>query len=268
VKSSISRRLLRQLFALISLMTIYACSPDRNLVYFSDLPQTTDFRTPISNYVAPRIQPGDILSVTVSSLNAESNVLFNNVLLPAVGGSNIIADKINEGYLVDNEGAINFPVIGKVPLTGLTKEEATDKMTQLVRNHVKDPIINIRFANFKVTVIGEVNRPATFIVETEKINVLEALGLAGDMTEYGRRENVLIIREKAGERSAVRIDLNQKDVFNSPYFYMQQNDIIYVEPDNKVKVAQTAPGNRYVGIWAAVISVIGFTAITFIRETN
>jgi polysaccharide export outer membrane protein len=79
---------------------------------------------------------------------------------------------------------------------------------------------------------------------------------------------VLIIREKAGERSAVRIDLNQKDVFNSPYFYMQQNDIIYVEPDNKVKVAQTAPGNRYVGIWAAVISVIGFTAITFIRETN
>jgi polysaccharide export outer membrane protein len=208
------------------------------------------------------------MSISVSSLNAESNVLFNNVLLPAVGGSNIIASKINEGYLVDTEGKINFPVIGKVPLSGLTKEEATDKMTALVRNHVRDPIINIRFVNFKVTVIGEVNKPATFIVETEKINVLEALGLAGDMTEFGRRENVLIIREKGGERSAVRLDLNNKNVLSSPYFYMQQNDIVYVEPDNKVKVAQTAPGNRYVGIWAALISVIGFTLITYIRETN
>ena len=102
------------------------------------------------------------MSISVSSLNAESNVLFNNVLLPATNTSNVIADKINEGYLVDKSGSINFPVIGKIPLVGLTKEQATDKMTDLIKEHVKNPIVNIRFVNFKVTVIGEVNKPAYF----------------------------------------------------------------------------------------------------------
>jgi polysaccharide export outer membrane protein len=232
------------------------------LVYFSDLPTTTDYNTPIKNYVAPKIQPDDILSITVSSLNPESNVLFNNILLPnASGNTNVIADKLNEGYLVDKDGFINFPVIGKVTLVGLTKEQATEKMTGLIKEHVKNPIVNIRFLNFKVTVIGEVDKPATFTVATEKINVLEALGLAGDMTAYARRENVLIIREKDGVRSTARINLNNKDVLTSPYFYLQQNDIVYVEPDNKVKTADTAPGNRLIGIWAALITTAGFVLI-------
>jgi polysaccharide export outer membrane protein len=107
-----------------------------------------------------------------------------------------------------------------------------------------------------------VNNPSTFVIATEKVNVLEALGLAGDMTAYGRRENVLIIRELQGVRRSTRINLNNKDVLNSPYFYLQQNDIVYVEPYNKGKVAETNPNNRYIPIWAAVISVIGFGAIT------
>lgn len=242
------------------LVLLSSCSK-RNLVYFSDLPSSSDFNTPVKNYVAPKIQADDILSVSVSSLNPESNVLFNNVLLPSTGNTTVIADKINEGYLVDKNGSINFPVIGKIPLAGLTKEQATEKMTDLIKAHVKNPIVNIRFLNFKVTVIGEVNKPATFTVPTEKINILEALGLAGDMTAFGKRENVLIIREKDGVRTTSRINLNNKEVLNSPYFYLQQNDIVYVEPENRVKVAQTAPGNRLIGIWSALISTAGFVLI-------
>jgi polysaccharide export outer membrane protein len=241
-------------FRLVSLclLVVFSSCTKRNLVYFSDLPQGTDFKTPVKNYSAPKIQADDILSITVSSLNPESNVLFNNILLPTASSfanAQVVANKIDEGYLVDKNGSINFPVIGKINLAGLSKEEATEKMAGLIKEHVKNPIVNIRFLNFKVTVIGEVTKPATFTVPTEKINVLEALGLAGDMTTYGRRENVLIIREKDGVRSTARINLNNKEVLTSPYFYLQQNDIVYVEPDNKVKVASTAPGTRFLGLW-------------------
>jgi len=216
---------------------------------------------PIKNYASPSIQPDDILTITVSSLSAESNVLFNNVLLPNNGNVGTLAEKINEGYLVDKEGAINFPVIGRIMLGGMTKEEAQTKMTDLIKTQVKNPIVNVRFKNFKVTVIGEVAKPATFTVLTEKINVLEALGLAGDMTSYGRRENVLIIREKDGVRTATRINLNNKSVLSSPYYYLQQNDIVYVEPDNKSKTASVAAGNRYIQIWSALITTAGFVII-------
>lgn len=120
--------------------------------------------------------------------------------------------------------------------------------------------------NFKVTVIGEVSKPSTFTVDTEKINVLEALGLAGDMTVYGKRENVLIIREQQGVRKTTRINLNNKDVLNSPFFYLQQNDIVYVEPSNREKTSETRVGNKYIGLWAAFISTLGFVAISIINK--
>jgi len=262
-KTTTLHRLLNFRLICVSLLLILSSCSKRNLVYFSDLPKSTESNTPINNYLAPKIQPDDILSVSVSSLNPESNVLFNNVLLPSTSANtNVIAAKIDEGYLVDKDGFINFPVIGKINLAGLTKEQATEKMTGLIKEHVKNPIVNIRFLNFKVTVIGEVTKPSTFTVATEKINVLEALGMAGDMTAYGRRETVLIIREKGGIRTTARINLNNKDVLTSPYFYLQQNDIVYVEPDNRVKTADTAPGNRWVGIWAALITTAGFVIIT------
>ncbi len=242
------------------LLAFCSCSK-RNLVYLSDM-SPSDANTPIKNYISPKIQPDDILSIAVSSLSAESNVLFNNVLLPASGGASMLANKLNDGYLVDKDGFINFPVIGKISLAGLSKEEAAEKMTEQIKAHVKNPIVNVRFLNFKITVIGEVNKPATFNTSTDKINVLEALGLAGDMTSFGRRENVLIIREKDGVRSTSRLNLNNKEVLSSPYYYLQQNDIVYVEPDNRVKVAATAPGNRFIGVWGVLISTAGFVLIT------
>ena len=164
--------------------------------------------------------------------------------------------KINEGYQVDKNGEINFPVMGKVKLADLTMEQATEKMTTQIKQYVKNPIVNIRFMNFKVTVIGEVNRPASFTIPSERINILEALGLAGDMTTFGRRENVLILREKNGVRTTARINLNNKEVLNSPFFYLQQNDIVYVEPDNREKLSQTNLVNRYIPVFVATITAL------------
>lgn len=256
-------KLFRSIFSLL-IITLSACGTNRNLVYLSDLRDSAEYKTKIENNAAPRIQPDDLLSITVSSLSPEANILFNTGLLTTADNTNnaMASNKSNEGYMVDNEGAVNFPVIGQIKLAGLTKEEATAKMTYELKQHVKKPIVNVRFMNFKVTVVGEVHRPSTFTIPTEKINIIEALGLAGDMTPFGKRENVLIIREKDGVRSAARVNMNNKDVLMSPYFYLQQNDIVYVEPDNKTKVAETSANNRFIPIVVASITAI---AIFFSR---
>lgn len=223
---------MKRVLILFLITLFFSSCAKRNLVYFSDIDPTNNYTVNIGQSIEPRIQVDDLLSITVTSLNPESNMLFNvGVLMPSGERNNtVVSNPINENYLVDKDGNINYPVIGLINLNGLTKGEAIAKMTNLVAEYVKDPIVNIRFANFKVTVIGEVERPNTFIIPTEKITILEALGLAGDMTAYGKRDNVLIIREKDGVRTATRLNLNDKDVLYSPFYYLQQNDVIYVEP--------------------------------------
>lgn len=246
-----------------------ACTSSRNLVYFSDLdnPGTG----PIQNRANPKIQPDDVLSITVSSLSPESNALYNNGVLPqanlATGSMSAAPGKANEGYLVDKDGFINFPVLGNVKLAGLTKEEATAKLTSEISRDVKKPIINIRFLNFKVTVIGEVSKPSTFTIPTENINILEALALAGDLTPYGKRENILVIREKDGVRTTTRINLNNKSTLDSPYYYLQQNDIVYVEPDKnkEAQISLTRANTQFaisVGLSALSVLTILLTNIS------
>ena len=241
----------------LAVIFLASCTTGRNLVYFSDLNSGTSNQTPIQNDIVPRIQPDDILGIVVNSQNPESNLLFNSgMMLPpsSTTGASAATSRPIEGYLVDPNGEINFPTVGKVKLAGLTKEEATDKITGIVGKSVKMPIVTIRYLNFHVTVIGEVNKPASFTVPTEKINILEALGLAGDMTAFGRRDNVLIIREKDKVRSTTRVNLNNKALLNSPYFYLQQNDIVYVEPD-KVKALQASARNANLPIYLSFISL-------------
>ncbi|MEJ8756936.1 polysaccharide biosynthesis/export family protein [Pontibacter sp. H259] len=247
-----------KLIYILALIFLVSCS-QRNLVYFSDLHEKDEYTQKIVNTAEPAIQPGDIISITVNSLSPESNILFNK------GGavsSTVDADLLNatnkikdEGYLVDESGVIDFPVLGKVNLSGLTTKEAKNTIVAQLEKYLKDPIVNVRFLNFKVTVIGEVNRPSSFEVPNGKVSVLEALGMAGDMTVYGKRENVLIVREREGQRSMTRINLNNKDFLASPYFYLQQNDIIYVEPD-KAKAAQANSNNRFIPVVVAAISAL------------
>lgn len=235
---------MKNLFLLIIFSLVLASCATRNLVYMSDLHQEGFNTQKILNALDTKIQPIDLLSITVSTLNPESNLLFNSGVLSSIGssaGQGNAPSQLNQGYRVDNNGEINFPILGKVQLAGLTLEEATDKMVQLLEKEARNPIVNIKIMNFRITVVGEVKNPSTIPVPSEKINIIEAIGLAGDLTPFGKRENILLMREVGEERTTVRLNLNDKAILNSPYFYLQQNDIIYVEPD-KARALQTNTG--------------------------
>lgn len=251
----------------IFLLILSSCAEKRNLTYFNDINDSTAFQQAIVKTHEPRIQKGDILSITVSSLDPTSNAMFNTGTILQGSTSQLnTAGTTNigkEGYLVGNDGMINFPIIGKINLTGLTLTEAHTQMREELIKYVKDPIVNLRYLNFKVTVIGEVNRPSTFTVDNDRINVLEALGLAGDMTAFGRRENVLVIREANGTRYMERLDLSKSSTFSSPYFYLNQNDIVYVEPD-VMKEKNVSRNPNTIPIFLAAISVITLVVSRFL----
>lgn len=241
-------------FLLIVLMQ-FSCMPKRNLVYLSDLNETANYQTEI-NDAEPKIQSGDILSVTISSLNPESNALFNGGQVQGDGSnSNQIVSSGKEGYEVSNFGEINFPILGKIKLSGLTKEQAVALMTIEIEKYIKSPIINIRYLNFKITVVGEVSRPASYNIVNNKVNLIEALGLAGDMTVFGKRDNVLVIREENGIRTMGRVNLNNKSVFDSSFFNLKQNDIVYIEPV-KSKTFQASSSTRFIPLIVGITSVV------------
>ncbi len=222
------------------------------MVYFSDLNDSSQYETKIINQ-AITIKSGDILSITISNLNPESNTLFNNGFIENNGTPSNTPNI--QGYLVDNKGEINFPVIGSVKLEGLNKQEAIELLKNQLSKYIKNAIINIRFVNFKISVIGEVNKPSTFNIQNEKVSVLEALSLAGDLTMYGKRENVVLIREVNQKRTLTRINLNSKSFLNSPNFYLQQNDIIYVEPDH-LKQVQASTNTRFLSVVVASATLL------------
>jgi polysaccharide export outer membrane protein len=257
---------MRPIYVLLCLLliTAFSCTSTKNITYFRNIGETGDYHATISNAEEPKIQPDDLLSITVSSLNPESNILFNNGVLPTAGSASQLAvpTRTVEGYLVDKNGNINFPVIGSISLGGLTKAEANDKLTTSIKNFVKNPIINIRFLNFRITVLGEVVRPSSYNIATERVNILEALSLAGDMTPYGKRDNVLVIREKDGVRSTTRINLLDKNVLGSSTFYLQQNDIVYVEPSGG-RAVQASTQSFYLPIVLTAISVLSILISAF-----
>ncbi|MGF7232883.1 polysaccharide biosynthesis/export family protein [Arachidicoccus sp.] len=261
---------------LVGTLLLTSCATKRNLVYFSNLPDSTIYQQAIENQVQPKIQTGDALAIKVTTLNPQSNILYNSGSVPLtnIGTSSaqssalptsgaVGSATLAEGYMVDNEGNINFPLLGKVALSGLTIDEAQQKMTDLISKTDKGVIVNIDIQNYKVTVIGEVAHPGTFPVTNDKINVLEALGMAGDMTPYAVRENVLVVREKNGKRTMERLDLTDKNVFKSPFFYLQQNDIVYVQPENKLKAAQA--DTRYIRLIPIITASISALAIVLSR---
>ena len=233
---------------LACLFLFAACEPRRNLVYFSEGNPKASVALPMIMEI--KIQQDDILRIFVTTLSVESNALFN----PS-------ASEI--GYRVDNGGNINFPIIGQIKVDGLTIAQAQIKVSKEVEKYAKNPNVAVQFLNFKITVIGEVNRPNSFSVINDRINVLEALGLAGDMTIYGKRNNVLIIRQNGNERTMARINMNNRDVLNSPFFNLKQNDIVYVEPD-RAKAASVSQNNRYIPLAISTVVSIGLILSRFI----
>lgn len=248
--------LLTVLILTLSLATLSSCGNTKKVIYF---PEVKDgpiaSNTPLPEAV---IQKNDILSINVSSPNPEAASTYN-INTPAAGAAG--AEAAPSGYLVNMQGNIEFPVVGNIKAEGLTKTQLKDKIVKTLvdKKLLVDPIVTIRFANFKVTILGEVNKPTVINVPNEKISLLEALGLAGDLTIYAKRQNVMVIRENKEEKIIKRLNLNSDEIFTSPYYYLQSNDIVYVEPD-KAKIASVSRGMQWFpivmsGLSLAVIAV-------------
>jgi len=249
------------LIAVLSIATLFfetSCINTKKSVYFDNVQDTLLPQT-IAD-VESVIQAKDLLSISVSSLNPEATVIFNTPNIPTISASTAIGTSTQmTGYLVDQEGRIQFPVLGSIMAAGLTKKQLTDEITKrlLDKKLLVDPIVNVRFLNFKVTVLGEVAHPTVVTVANEKISLLEALGMAGDLTIYAKRENVLLIREEGGKKLVKRINLNSSSVLTSPYYYLKTNDIVYAEP-TKAKVSAASNTRQWLPI---VLSGLSFISI-------
>ena len=241
---------------ILTLIIASSCSSGKNLRYFPEVKDgSIQSNTPFPESV---IQKSDILSITVSSLNPDASAPFNSPNSGAAGSP--------IGYLVNTEGNIQFPLIGSINAEGLTKNQLKNNIakTLIDKKLLLDPIVTIRFVNFRVTVLGEVNHPTVVTVPNEKISLLEALGLAGDMTIYAKRNNVMIIREDKEQKIIKRLDLNSDELFTSPYYYLQSNDIVYVEP-NKAKIASVSGGMQWAPIVLSGISLALIAATQLIK---
>lgn len=229
----------RWLLAVVVLpMTLLlSCNSQKEIAYLQE--QESAIRTVMDSLYDARIKPKDLLTITVNTFDKEASLPFN-LMFPAStpsGYSNSVGENVMQKYLVDNDGCIDFPVLGSVKVAGLTKKEVESYLRGRLSAFLKEePLINVRMVNYKISVIGEVARPNTYTITNEKVNILEALALAGDLTIYGKRKNVKLMREsQSGVRDVYVVDLTDKNLINSPYFYLQQNDVLYVEP-NKTKM--------------------------------
>ena len=238
--------LLFLVFAAVCLLT--SCASPKNVTYFQN---REAIEKAVQGYlVDARIMPKDVLTITVSTTTPEAAKQFN--LVTPTSQTQL------QTYLVDNEGMINFPVIGQLKVGGMTKTEAEKLITEKITPYLaesQNPVVTVRMSSFSISVLGEVNQPGTFMVEREKINVLEALSRAGDLTIYGVRNNVTLIREESdGTKSYHTLNLNDANIVNSPYYYLQQNDILYVEP-NKIKAQNSTVGSM-TNLWLSATSVL------------
>ena len=205
-----------------------------------------------------KIMPKDLLTIVVSCTSPELAAPFNLTVATQgnVASNYTTAQPVLQQYLVDNEGKINFPVLGELKVGGLTKKEAEQLIIEKLKPYIKEtPIVTVRMVNYKISVLGEVARPGTFTINNEKVNLLEALAMAGDMTVWGLRDNVKLIREGAdGKQQIITLDLNSAETILSPYYWLQQNDIVYVTP-NKAKARNSDIGNS-TSLWFSATSIL------------
>lgn len=234
-----------------------SCASRKELVYLQGASNAKE----LVSY-EPVLQPDDVVMIVVSSENPEVAAPYNLKAITVQGDSeNTIGTQRIQTYILDKEGKIEFPLLGSIALGGLTKTQAVAKLKELLKDHVSDAVINFRILNFKVTVLGEVQKPGTYSVASERITLLEAIGMSGDLTIYGNRTNVLLIREKNGTKTMERIDLTKSDFLNSSAYYLSQNDVVYIEP-NKTRINSSAIGpNLTVGISALslIVTIIALT---------
>ena len=245
------------LVILSALLVMSSCATVKDIAYFQN--KLVDQPEKIDKHAGIVIQPKDQLSIVVSSRNPELVAMFNLPVVSYQAGSEVTAGGGSQrllGYVVDNNGQIDFPVLGVLEVAGLTRWELSELIkNQLIeKQYLTDAVVTVEFMNFKVSVLGEVAAPGTYAIQGDKVTVLQAISMAKDLTIYGERNNVSIIRERDGERVIYEIDLCNVDLFKSPAYYLQQNDIVYVQP-NKYKSRQSTVDTK--GQWVTSLAISG-----------
>ncbi len=255
-------RLQRILLPITAVLLFASCRTTEELAYFKDA--SRDSVATFQALFSKGIQSNDLLCIYVESETPESTKQYNQetnkiavvdgVAINPGNGSQAVT-----GYLVNAEGAIMFPVLGKLHVLGMTHDELAKYIeNRLVsEGHIKDPRVTVKLMNFKVSVLGEVNKPGQLVVDGERLTIFEALSMSGDLTIYGQRANVSVVREENGQRTIGRVDLTSKEVFNSPYYYLHQNDVVFVEPNKKRKrlAQQDLTTLTYVSTAVSIVSV-------------
>lgn len=241
-------------------LVLNSCTSKKNMIYFQGSLTNTETNR---NY-NPILKTDDLISITVLGMDEIAVKPFNLPVLninQSLGGYTQGAPTA-PGYLIDSDGNIDFPVIGKIKLGGLSRSAAIESLKENLKPYLNNPTILIRILNYKITVLGEVKNPGTFTIPNERITLPEALGIAGDLQITAVRKNVLVIRDVDGKKSETRVDLTKKEVFTSPVFYLQQNDVVYVEP-NRAKVNSSVVNPSNVSLVISVISLFVTMAVLF-----
>lgn len=255
-------KIIKLFFALaVAVMAFSACRNSEEIAYIKDAQRDSAFA--LKGQFSGGIQANDLLSIYVESETPESTIQFNqetNKIAVLNGAVMNPGNSAVSGYLVNHDGDIIFPVLGKIHVLGLTHNELAAHLEQLIikEGHIVDPVVTVKLMNFKVCVLGDVARPGQLVVAGERLTIFEALSMVGDLTIYGQRRNVTIIREENGMRTISEVDLSSKSIFDSPYYYLHQNDVVYVEPNmKKKKTAERDPiALSYISSAVSIVSVM------------
>lgn len=245
-------------FILLAFMSLlfFSCASKKDIIYFQPDKSSLDASYELN---APKLQAGDILAISVTADDVRATQPFNQVSsYQGAGGTLQATNPFLPTYVIDNSGNITFPMLGTVKLSGKTRAQAIEYLRSEVAKYIVNPGVSIEIRNFRVTVLGEVKTPGTFSISNDRITILEALGLAGDLTINGVRKNVLVIREHNGVKTEYRVDLTKRSSLNSPVYYLAQNDVIYVQPNSaRIQSANyTQTATVFVSIAGVIISVI------------
>lgn len=249
MKNNISKFLI-----IIATLIISSCASKKEMIYFQGNQEAT---TKFEEFI-PKIQSFDRLAISISAADVRATDPFNQQNVYQGGTANINSNPYVKTYTVDENGFINYPILGLVKLGGLTRSEAENKLKEELSKYIANPGVNINYTNFRISVLGEVKNPGYFSIPNDRVTILEALGMAGDLTVYGVRKNIMVIREQNGEKKTYTVDLTSKDILNSPVYYLAQNDVVYVEPNGaKVSSSKFTPNySLLISVAGVIISVI------------
>ena len=247
-------------FILLFVVASSSCNLGKKIPYFKDIPADTTgavlANKPLS-YSEPTIKPNDILSITIQTIDPSTPTAFSGNAGGGISSMGANGGTQVSGYLVDNKGEVELPLIGRLKLQGMTTIQARDTIRSIATRYYVDPAVNVRYMNYIITVLGDVSNPGAYTAQSERVSILDAIGMAGDLSITAKRENIMLIREENGQKMFYRVDLTKSDLVSSPYFYLKTGDVIYVEP-NKAKAKNAtldSTRDRYISYVLSTISI-------------